>query len=133
MNRLLHANMGHGTSLLVRASVLVLLIGGMWLAPQAVAQAAKDRLATPDELRQMHDAGQYHVCLQQVARILRAGNAGTRYDRYDLLLLRGDCLLHLDDPATAKIAYLAAAKSPDPEQAREGRATAFLLHRTEGM
>jgi hypothetical protein len=86
-------------------------------------------LATPEELHQIHDSGQYRICLQQIGWVLRAAN--TTYDRYDLLLLRGDCLLHLEDPASAQLAYAAAAQSPAAKQAHEGRAMAFLLRRSQ--
>jgi hypothetical protein len=105
-------------------------IGAVLLTPIARAQTDGGRPATPAELRRMHDAGQYRICLQQIGRVLRSGNAAKDYDHYDLLLLRGECLLHLEDPATARLAYVAAAKSPVAEQAREGRATALLLQRS---
>jgi hypothetical protein len=110
--------------------VLAAVIGAIAFSSGAGAQTDERRLATPSELRQMHDAGQYRICLQQIARVLRSGNAARNHDRYDLLLLRGECLLGLEDPATARLAYEAAAKSPVPDQAREGRATALLLQRS---
>jgi hypothetical protein len=84
------------------------------------------------ELKQMHDAGEYRVCLHQIGRVLRLAPA-KGYDRFDLLLLRGDCLLHLEDPGTAKLAYDAAMKSTVPEQAREARATALLISRSNKL
>jgi hypothetical protein len=117
----------------VLAWILSLIIGAISLTPSAGAPADEGRLATRAELGQMHDAGEYRICLQHVGRILRSGNVDKNYDRYDLQLLRGDCLLHLEDPATAQIAYAAAANSPAPEQAREGRATVLLLQRGPKM
>lgn len=133
MNCLLRANTARGTTLPVLAWVLSLVIGAISLTPSAGATAEEGRLATRAELSQMHGAGEYRICLQQIGRILRSGNVDKNYDRYDLLLLRGDCLLHLEDPDTALIAFAAAAKSPAPEQAREGRATALLLQRSTRM
>jgi hypothetical protein len=133
MNALLHRQTGSGIARLTLAWVLPAVIGAIALPPCASARADEGRLATPAELRQMREAGQYRVCLQQIARALRSGSADKQYDRYDLLLARGDCLLHLDDPATALTAYAAAAKSPAPEQAREGRATVLLLQRSPNM
>jgi hypothetical protein len=112
----------------MRLGILAVLATALWLASAAGAgEADEKRLPTPTELRQMRDAGHYRICLQQIARALRLADAGKDYDHYDLLLLRGDCLLHLNDPATAQLAYAAAAKSPVAEQAREGRATVLLL------
>ena len=116
-----------------RAALTTMLIAILSVTSIANAQATRVRTASGAELRQMHDAGQYRICLQQIARILRLANAEKTYDRYDLLLLRGDCLLHLEDPATAKFAYAAAAKSPVAEQAREARATLLLLQRSSKM
>jgi hypothetical protein len=109
---------------------LAAVLGAITFSSGASARTDEARLATREELQQMHDAAQYRICLQQIGRILRSGTAARSYDRYDLLLLRGDCLLHLEDPATAQLAYVAAAKSPVAEQAREGRATALLLQRS---
>jgi hypothetical protein len=121
----------HPIDLLVPMAAMVVLLA---FAPRPRAENDDGRLPTAAELRQMRDAGQYHICLQQIGRVLRlGGGAGKGYDRYDLLLLRGDCLLHLEDPATAKLAYAAAAQSPVAEQARAGRATALLIQRSTKM
>jgi hypothetical protein len=109
------------------------LVAAVSLALTLPARPDDGRIATTAELHQMRDAGQYRICLQQIARVLRLTDAAKGYDRYDLLLLRGDCLLHLEDPATAELAYAAGAKSAVPEQAREARAMAFLLQRSTGM
>ena len=130
MIRLLHAIASRGKTLAVRLWMLALVIGATSLPATAVTQADDGRLATDAELRQMRDAGEYRICLQQIGRVMRSGKVGKSYDRYDLLLLRGDCLLQLEDPATAQLAYAAVAASRVPEQAREGRATALLLQRS---
>jgi hypothetical protein len=123
--------MTHPIRLLAVVAAMVLTLA---FAPRPRAGKDDGRLPTAAELRQMRDAGQYHICLQQIGRVLRlGGGAGKGYDRYDLLLLRGDCLLHLEDPATAKLAFAAAAQSPVAEQARAGRATALLIQRSTKM
>jgi hypothetical protein len=132
MNGLLQLEAGPRTRLAL-AWVLPAVIGVISLLPGAIALADEGRLATPAELRQMRDAGQYRICLQQIGRVRRSRNVDKEYDRYDLLLLKGDCLLHLDDPATAQLAYAAAARSPVAQQAREGRATVLLLQRRTKM
>lgn len=121
------------TTLPVRVGLLSFLTGAVLMLCGIGAAAGEGRLATREELRQIHDAGQYRICVQQIGRVLRAGNAGQSYDQYDLLLLRGDCLLHLEDPASAQLTYSAAAKSPVAAQSREGRAMAFLLESSARM
>jgi hypothetical protein len=86
-------------------------------------------LPTRAELTQMHDAGEYRICIHQIGRILRLGPSKS-FDKDDLLLLRGDCLLHLEDPGTAKLAYQAAMNSKNLDQAREARAMALLISRS---
>jgi len=91
-------------------------------------------LPTPAELQQMNDGGQYRICLQQIARVLALrGDPARPYDRNSLLLLRGDCLLHLKDPTTALDAYVAASHSPKPAQKAEARATALLIRKSVGL
>ena len=86
------------------------------------------------DLQKLHDGGQYRICLQQIARVLALnGDAAKQYDQNSLLLLRGDCLLHLEDPETALVAYTAAAKSPDPAQRAEAKAAILLIHASAGL
>lgn len=112
--------------------ILLFAVAMLMLVAQAHAATPQPRLATPGELQQIHDAGEYRVCLQHLARALQ-GTQANAPERYDLLLLRGDCLLHLEDPASARIAYASVAKSPIASQARRGRAMALLLQRSAGM
>jgi hypothetical protein len=82
----------------------------------------------------MHDAREYRTCLQQVARLLALrGELAAHYDRYALLLLRGDCLLHLEDRATALEAYTEAMTSPEPRQLAEARAMTRLIAGSTGL
>jgi len=99
-----------------------------------IAHARGDAPATMPsmmDLKQMHDSGNYRGCLQQIARVMQlSASAGGGYDKYELLMLRGDCLLHLDDSVTAIAAYNAAAKSPVPSQANEAIATVLLIKKS---
>jgi hypothetical protein len=85
-----------------------------------------------EDLQKMFDAKEYRLCLQQIARVMRGADRGGPI-RYPLLLLRGDCLLHLNDGATARDAYQAAAKAPDLDQSAEAYATAFLISKSPGL
>jgi hypothetical protein len=91
-------------------------------------------VATIVELKQMHDSGEYKTCLQQIARVMMLrGEAARPYDPFALLLLRGDCLLHLEDRTTAYDAFTSAEKSTDPAQKAEAIATAFLIQKSTGL
>ncbi|MGH7178806.1 MAG: hypothetical protein ACREJC_15615 [Tepidisphaeraceae bacterium] len=98
----------------------------------ATLSRAQTPTATLDELRKMYDARQYRVCLQQIAKVLRGADRGGS-NRFDLLTLRGDCLLQLRDGATAKDAYAAAQKSPDIQQAAYARAMNALIRHSPGL
>jgi len=115
----------------------LLLAAGLCVAAEPSAPGPATRpvpLPTPADLAQMHDAGDYRLCLQQIARVLMLrGDAARPYDPFALLLLRGDCLLHLQDRATASEAYAAAARSTDPAQRAEARATALLINKSVGL
>jgi len=107
--------------------LLILLVAGVSLRGEAPTTQPMP-LPTSAELQQMHDAGQYRVCLQQIARVLQLrGDVAKPYDYFALLLLRGDCLLHLEDADTALEAYASAEKSADPKQKMEARATIVLM------
>ena len=119
-----------------RSRIVLLLLPFLWSVIAFAAPKTSDPLPTPKDLRDMHDAGQYRMCLQQIARLMRAGGTpntsqeAKALERFDLLLLRGDCLIHLEDPATAKLAYAAVKDSPDPKQSQEARAMLLLLNRS---
>src|SRR5580704_13766116 len=121
------------TTTIVAASILLISTHAFPAppnSPPATQPTEQLRLPTPADLKEMHDTGEYRTCLQQIARILSLSPQVTKnYDTFALLLLRGDCLLHLGDRETAYDAYTAAAKSPEPAQAAEGRATALLIQR----
>lgn len=51
----------------------------------------------------------------------------------EIRLLRGDCLLHLEDRTTALDAFTAAEKSPDPTQMAEARAAVVLIRNSTGL
>ncbi len=103
-------------------------------AASALSAAPNPPLPTPGDFGEMFKAGQYRTCLQQIGRVLQlAGDAAKPYDKYALLLLRGDCLLQLNDKPTALVAYAQAEKSPDTTQAAEARAMTLLLRRSNGL
>ncbi|MGB7160304.1 MAG: hypothetical protein WBD40_19710, partial [Tepidisphaeraceae bacterium] len=85
------------------------------------------------EIRKLHEAGDYRTALQEAARAIRWGEEPKGNDKFELQLIRGDCLLNLEDHPSALIAYEAAAKSPDVNVATEARGTAFLIRHSQDM
>lgn len=118
---------------------------GIFLAPNLMPKAAAaDAPAKPapaalplptlQDLHEMYDAKQYTICIQQIGRVLRlTGDEAKRHDKFTLQLLRGDCLLHLDDRASAIAAYQAAAKSLDPKVSVPARANELLARASDKM
>jgi len=99
-----------------------------------LSAAPNPPLPTPADLQEMFKAGQYRTCLQQIARVLQlTGDAARPYDQYALLLLRGDCLLQLNDKPTALMAFAIAEKSPNVAQAASARAMTLVLRRSTGL
>lgn len=98
----------------------------------APADAGEGTLPTMHELRQLHEGGDHRTCIQQAARVLRVVRAGggEGYDVPAVQLIRGDCLLHTEDPVTAREAYAAAEASGDPNVTSEARAMALLIERS---
>jgi len=84
-----------------------------------------------EEIRKLHNAAQYRSTLQEAARTLRtpAGES----DKYQLQLIRGDALLHLDDAQTALAAYGVAMKSPDAKQSDVARAMSLLIRNSQNL
>jgi hypothetical protein len=113
---------------ITRFSAILLILSAAQLADGQAQQ-----LATPQELQQMFDAKQYHICLQQIARITRLkGNAATAYDMDQLQLLRGECFIQIRDRVSAFKAFDAAQRSPNPKVALPARANWLILQASRG-
>jgi hypothetical protein len=93
------------------------------------AWAANPTIPTELDLQQMFDKKDYRACLQQSARVLNlTGEAAKAYDRFNLQMRRGECLLNLNDPQTALSAYNAALAAADtPLRAETARAHVALI------
>ena len=91
-------------------------------------------LATPEELRQMFEAKQYNICLQQIARLTRAKSPGAAAQNIEeLQLLRGECYMQLQDRPHALKAFEAAQAAQDPKVALAARANFLLLGASNGF
>src|SRR5262252_4489316 len=66
----------------MKSQTVTVIITTLLVCSLACAQnRSQPPLATPAELQQMFDAKQYNICLQQIARILRApASATTAHD-----------------------------------------------------
>src|SRR4051812_17173182 len=119
------------TAAITAAMVIVL---GMTVAGRADTPEA-EALPTGDELHQLYKDKQYQPLLQKIARVLLLrGNAAKRYDRVDLLMLKGDTHLQLKEQSLAGNAYAAAIKEindqTDPKEAAVAKAMALLIKRS---
>jgi hypothetical protein len=113
-------------------SRLVVLILSVVIPGSALAA---DRDGTSD-VRGLVDAGQYREALKQISQHLGANTARdtpASPDRYELLCLKGESLLHLDDRRLAGAAFEQAARAaPDPRMAATPRAMALLIKKSAG-
>jgi hypothetical protein len=94
-----------------------------------------EALPTQDELHQLYKDKQYQPLLQKMARVLLLrGNAAKRYDRVDLLMLKGDTHLQLKEQSLAGNAYAAAVKEindqTDAKEAAVAKATSLLFKKS---
>lgn len=88
---------------------------------------------TMEQLREMYDSGDYRTCLQQVASVMRlSGTAAKMYDKAQLQLLRGETLIALNDPRTAKRVLQDVSKSAPLDVALHARALVALLSKCNG-
>ncbi len=111
----------------------LVLLGVFAISP---AWAQTVTIPTTAQLRELYTAGQYHPCLQQISRLLfLKGAPATGVDRPSLLLLRGDCLVKLQDSRAAIKAYKDAetAAADDPPTALRARGGALILQNCRGL
>lgn len=123
-----------------RLSVLMFATTAL-VALQAIGQTkptVPPPVATLEDLKAMYSAAQYKLCLQQASRSLAAKNKPI--SRAAVQLVRGDCLLQLEDASTARQAYVQAEneakKDADNSDSRDlfaqARATRLLISASKG-
>jgi hypothetical protein len=84
--------------------------------------------AVPDDLQALFDVGQYKPLLPKLNATLAKTPTSDSADRYSLLLLKGETLLHLKASSSAQDAFTAAALvAPDKDSISTAKATANLL------
>ena len=95
---------------------------------------AAEPLPAQQEIVKTFDAGDYPLVLQQLGRVLPLrGKAAAGYDRYELLMLKGETHLRMKQFKTAGDAFGAAAKeTKDDVRAATARATQRLVKEAKG-
>jgi hypothetical protein len=88
---------------------------------------------TPDEMKKQMDAGQYREALRSIGEALSKRKASDDQARYQLLMMRGECQLQLDQRADAASAFESAAKSAgNIVDAAMARANVVLIRASAG-
>jgi hypothetical protein len=103
-------------------------------AKPAPAKPAAAALPTEAEIRAAFDAGDYAKALQQLQRVIvLKGAAAAAYNRYDMLMLKGESHLRSKQYKSAADAFgLAAKASEDEVQQATARATQRLVLEAKG-
>src|SRR5260370_41423661 len=82
-----------------------------------VAAPPVDALPSTEELHQLFKDKQYQPLLQKLLRVLQLkGDAAGRYDKCELLLLKGDTHLQLREQSLATAAIAEAGKAIDDQK-----------------
>jgi hypothetical protein len=115
---------------------------GRWLpvlllAVVSAVSVGADRPDFPstEEIQKLVDSQQYTTALRDLQRVLALnGAAANAYDRYKLLMMRGECELQLRQQGAAveslKAAKAEAFKQSKPERAEDPIALIFLIQKS---
>jgi hypothetical protein len=120
----------------MRRLIILLIVAAMLAAPSPAAPPSTQSIV--DHARSAFASGDYAGCLRAVSRLLGSNAAppGT-VERYDLLLLRGECLLALRQQAAAAEVFEAAANvlndRGDLKQTAAAKALAVLVRASPGL
>jgi len=104
-------------------------------APGAPAVGAAAELPTVEQLNAQLAEGKHQEVLKHVAKLLGLrGEAAKRYDRYELLTLRGEAALRAKAISMAIEAFGQASRATtDPEKQAVARATEVLIRRAKPL
>ncbi len=116
----------------MRIAMLAALVLGSLAAG---LRAEPTTLPTTQEVRELIQEEKYVDAMQRVNRLLALkGAAAKPYDRYELLLLKGETHLHMKALNPAMAAFADAAKATqDAYQRAVARATELLFRRAKGF
>ena len=118
------------------ACVLALAAGGSaGRAAPATAQATQAPVPTMDQIQKHFDGGDYRGTLAEVSKALSLrGQAAEGLDKYDLIVMRGECELRMKqaEPAAASF-HQAIRQTKDEQQAADARATELLIRKSRQL
>ena len=115
---------------IVAFACVVFVISGL-----AHGQVAEP-LPSMQELQQLQTDKQWQPLLQKLQRVLSLrGDAAANYDRYALLMMKGEAHAQLKQPAPATSAFADAAKEAqaDKNRAAVASSTALLIKRSQSF
>lgn len=112
---------------------LSLLCLGLMLIAASSVRAAEPAPA-PDELKQLFDAGKFKELLPKLSKALAVkGSDAAQYDKYQLLIMKGEASLQTHAKQAAADAFKqAAAAAAKPEDAAIALGTAELIRQSNG-
>jgi hypothetical protein len=97
----------------------------------AVGAKAQQQPVTYDAARVDVAAGDYRAALQKIARLLSVTKESRPGERYDLLMLKGECQLQLKDRMGSVTTFKSACKAAgNLEQLAAARANALIVDRS---
>jgi hypothetical protein len=113
-------------------SAVVIFLALLWLPERPVRAAGAPPPPTMDEIKTRFEANDFNGVLRDLAHVLSLhGKAAEPYDRYDLLMLRGETELRLKQAAPAAMAFKqAASQTKDPQQTAVASSTDMLVRRS---
>jgi tetratricopeptide (TPR) repeat protein len=117
---------------------LVLVIGVVMTAFAKPSSAAPPPAPTLADAKADFDAKQYKAALQKISKALSAANTKpSREARYDLFVLRGECLLRMNERTLAIDAFRSAARTMkqdgDVQKAATAAGTALLVEASRNL
>jgi hypothetical protein len=111
---------------LIAVLLLIACIG------RVLAQAPPSSL---EDLRKLYEQKQYSDVVKEATRMLRLkGDAARTFDRYGVLMLKGDAQIQLKQGAQATEAFAQAQKeTTDPKKLADAKACELLVKKSRGM
>jgi hypothetical protein len=112
------------------ALVVLLLLSPCCALAQAAPSPSHAQDAAVDEIRALVASSDYRGALKRIDKLLPP-SLRDQPDRYDLLMLKGECQLQLQNRLGAATAFKLAAKAADsPQKLADARANALVVERS---
>ena len=114
---------------MTRVTLVLMLTMTLLLCPRPAAAAP----ATA-QVREAYDAGRYPDALKLIGECLLAKDAAETYDRCELLMLKGECLVRLKSVSYAAHAFEdARAATDDPGKQAAAMAAELVVRRSPSL